>query len=60
MKFVAFCHVCVCDGRSVGAVRFRAVLSCGLRGIDRSVGLRWCVGLDLWGEGGVEMLGQGG
>ena len=46
-------------GSSAVVVGFRAVRGSVLREIDDGVDLGWCEGLDLGGEGGVEMLGQG-
>ena len=56
---MACCLRYVFGDPSAVAVGFRAVRSFGPRDINERVDLGWCVGLDLGGEGGVEMLGQG-
>ena len=59
MKFVVYCFRYVFGEPSAVAVGFRAIRGFGPRDINERVDLGWCVGLDLGGEGGVEMLGQG-
>ena len=44
---------------SAVAVGFRAVRGFGPHDFNERVDLGWCVGMDLGGVGGVEMLGQG-